>query len=123
MHRKAIPYIVNKFQIQYRLKITPNTTTNDCRYLLNSIPEKLASRRMVSTLGLWMLGLWTLGLWTPGHLDSGQLDAWTLDDWMLHLDSRLLDAWMGGIWMLDRHVLITTKTSFNNYMFATKEIL
>ena len=42
------------------------------------IPEKLASGRMV----------WTLGLCTPGRLDSGQLDsgrlnAWTLDAWTL----------------------------------------
>ena len=50
-------------------------------HVLNSIPEKLDSGRMVCTLGLW----------TPGRLDSRRLNS-------RRLDVKTLDGWTIGLW-------------------------
>ena len=60
---------------------------------------------------------WTLDAWY-GHLDSGRLDVWILDVWTQ--DVWTLDVWALGLWTPGG---LDNRLAFNNYTFATKEIL
>ena len=73
-------------------------------------------------LGLLKLGIWTLGVRTTGRLDLERLEADRLE--VRGLDAWVLDACTFGLWTpgrLDFGRL--NKLRFNNYAFATKEIL